>query len=279
MSIPRRIIQLSLSAGGGKARELSPLERAAVTNIRLLHPDWEYILFDDARAGDLVASYCPEYEPVLRAFRYPIQRCDFVRNLAIYFLGGFYFDLDVLLSRPIDPLLSHAAVFPFEQITLNRFLRSLGMDWDVGNYGFGAAARNPFLQAVIENCVLAQRQPVWAQPMIRGARSLLTEYNYVLNTTGPGLVSRTFAERPDLAREVNILFPQDVLERATWHLFGDYGIHLLHSSWRGGGKSLWRRLGYRWDAFSYSRLMPESIRLGPTRTAIASPASTNAQMI
>ena len=32
--------------------------------------------------------------------------------------------------------------FPFEQLTLNRCLRrDYGMDWEPGNYGFGAIAR------------------------------------------------------------------------------------------------------------------------------------------
>ncbi len=268
MSIPRRIIQLSLSSGNGKARQPSPLEQAAATNVRLLHPDWEYILFDDTQAAEFVANYCPEYEPTLKAFRFPIQRCDFFRNLAVFYLGGFYFDLDLLLSKAVTPLISAAAVFPFEQLTLNRFLRRLGMDWDIGNYAFGAEPGNPFLLAVIENCVRAQRDPGWAQPMVRGAYSLLPSESYVLNTTGPGMMSRTLAERPDLASKVNVLFPPDVCNRATWHLFGDYGIHLMHSSWRRSGK-IRRRLGHLWGKFSYSRLMPESTRLGPTRSVTA----------
>ncbi len=270
MSIPRRIIQLSLSGVSGETRQLSPIERAAVTNIRLLHPKWEYILFDDAQASELVASYCPEYQRILDGFEFPIQRCDLFRNLAIFYLGGFYFDLDVLFSKPLDDLTVKRAVFPFEQLTLNRFLRRLGMDWDIGNYAFGAAAGNRFLGAVIENSVRAQRDRAWARPLIRGACSIVPSDAYVLNTTGPGLMSRTFAERSDLTKEVDILFPDDVCDRTKWHLFGDYGIHLMHSSWRKrGGRKIRRRLGDLWDKFSYSRLMPESIRLGPTRSISA----------
>lgn len=265
MSIPQRIIQLSLSGSAGRPRELSLLERAAAVNLRLLHPKWEYILLDDKQAQELVSNYCPQYHAILQGFRYQIQRCDFIRNLAVYFLGGFYFDLDVILARPLDPLLEYSTVFPFEQLTLNRFLRKLGMDWDLGNYAFGARSGDPFLSAVIENCIRAQREPEWAKPMIRGARSLLGPDTYVLNTTGPGLMTRTFAERSDVVRDIKILFPSDVRDRSCWHLFGEYGVHLMHSSWRGTSK-VRRRLGHLWGAFSYARLMPESNRLGPTRT-------------
>ncbi len=265
MSIPRRIIQVSISATPGKRRQLSPFEKGVVTNLRLLHPDWEYLLLDEDTAPDFIATHCPEYESILRAFRFEVQKWDLLRLLASYFLGGFYFDLDVLLSNSVAPLLGNRAVFPIEQITHNRFLRKLGMDWDVGTYAFGAEARNPFVFGVIENIVRAQRDPAWARPMIRGARSLLGSECYVISTTGPGLVTRTFAERPDLHEHVTILFPRDVRDRKSWHLFGEFGVHLMHGSWRPGGKQLRRRIGWKWNALSYKWLMRESHRLGAER--------------
>src|SRR5947209_1869812 len=208
-----------------------------------------------------------EHRDTFLAFSEPIQRVDFFRYLAVFRLGGFYFDLDVLLGRPLTELLDWESVFPFEQLTLNRYLRShYKMDWELGNYAFGAAAGNPFLGAVIDNCVRSQKDPAWLKPMLRGVRSLRRTEFRVFNTTGPALISRTLAERPDLAAEVKILFPKDVLDRETWHLFGDYGVHLMSNSWRKDGDALWRKLANKLDALSLAAVLPDSVRLGPVRT-------------
>src|SRR6266446_1187968 len=75
--------------------------------------------------------------------------------------------------------------FPFEGLTLSDFLRNQHkMDWEIGNYAFGAAAGHPFLEAVIENCVRAQKDPSWVKHMMRGLPYFLRAEYYVLNTTG-----------------------------------------------------------------------------------------------
>src|SRR4051794_2222648 len=113
MSIPARIIQT------GKVRSLTPLQRAAVANLQLLHPDWEYRYFDDEDVRTFVAAEFPQYQTAFDAFPRTIQRIDFFRYLAVFRLGGFYFDLDVFLSESLVPLTSAGAVFPFEELTLN----------------------------------------------------------------------------------------------------------------------------------------------------------------
>src|SRR2546426_1369956 len=202
--IPTRIIQTA------KHRDLSLKQRAMTTNLRLLNPDYDYLFFDNEDVERFIDREFPQHRHVFDSFRFPIQRCDFFRYLAVYRLGGFYFDLDVLLASELSSLLSNGCVFPFEGLTFSRLLRSYGMDWEIGNYAFGAAAGHPFLEAVIENCVRAQRDPQWVKPMMNGIPRPFRSEFYVLNTTGPGLVSRTLAENPRLAADVTILFPEDV---------------------------------------------------------------------
>ncbi len=76
------------------------LGRASAANTRLLNPDFEYRVFDDPGIDSFVAEHFPQYRRVLDCFQFPIQRYDFFRYLAIYQLGGFYFDTDV--SWPPD---------------------------------------------------------------------------------------------------------------------------------------------------------------------------------
>src|SRR5436190_9078573 len=263
-TIPRQIIQT------GKSRVLTGAAKAAAANLSLLHPDWNFLFFDDADVRKFIAREFPEYESVFNAFPRNIQRYDFFRYLAVYRLGGFYFDLDVFLWQSLDSLLEHDSVFTFEELTVNRHLREQHrMDWELGNYAFGARADSPFLKAVIENCVRAQREPSWVAPMMQGIPRLFRTDLAVLNTTGPGLVTRTFAENPELARDVKVLFPEDVCDSQQWHHFGTYGVHLMEGSWRDRGGFIRRRLACLWEDRLKRRLMPESIRLGKTRSAPA----------
>jgi len=258
--IPRRIIQTA------KHAQLPLLNRAATSSLKLLNPDYEYLFFDDEQVEQFFSREFPEYRSVIDSFQYPIQRFDFFRYLAVYRYGGFYFDVDVLLASELSPLLELGCVFPFEALTVSRFLRDdLGMDWLVGNYAFGAAPGHPFLKAIIENCVRAQQDPSWVKPMMRGSPPFLEDEFFILNATGPGLVSRTLAENGDLANTLTILFPDDICDVGNWSRFGTYGIHLADSSWRPRRTFLHDKFsGYCWRWIQRRRIKGAR-RLGKTR--------------
>jgi hypothetical protein len=139
------------------------------------------------------------------------------------------------------------------------------MDWEIGNYAFGAVPGHPFLAAIIDNCVRAQIDPAWLQPMMTGIpRSFRSEFR-VLNSTGPGLITRTLVERSESARDINVLFPVDVCDERTWHQFGSYGVHLMEASWRGRERWLWHKLAIAWEMRTRRRQLAKSRQLGPTR--------------
>ena len=261
--IPKRIIQT------GKDLHQPLRTQAVMSNIRLLNPDYEYLFFDDEGVETFVKQEFPKYHAVFNSFRYSIQRYDFFRYLAVYRHGGFYFDLDVLLAFGLSSLLCAGCVFPFEGLTFSHFLRdTYKMDWEIGNYAFGAAAGHPFLEAIVENCVRAQKDPDWVKPMMRGLPLLSKADFLVLNTTGPGLVSRTLAENPSLAKAVTILFPDDVCDLRNWNRFGDLGIHLMEGSWRLRGGLVRGRLTQYWENWQLRRLMKQSLSWGKTRRQV-----------
>lgn len=263
-TIPPRIIQTA------RSRNLLPLARAAAKNLQLLHPDWEHLFFDDADVARFIATEFPQYRDVFDAFPRKIQRFDFFRYLAVYRHGGFYFDLDVFLSESLHDLLAHRCVFPFEELTLNAHLRTaFDHDWEIGNYAFGAAPGDPFLAAAIENCVRAQRDRHWPAPMLRGIPALFRRDFEVLNTTGPGLLTRTLVEQPRAAQHVTVLFPTvscDVCDSANWHRFGHYGVHLMEASWRDAGSFLRRKAALLWEGRTRRRQLAQSRARGHTRT-------------
>jgi inositol phosphorylceramide mannosyltransferase catalytic subunit len=260
--IPKRIIQFRI----GKYDQQMLRVQAVTSNIKLLNPDYEYLFFDNAQVEGFIRQKFPQYRAVFESFRFPIQRCDFFRYLAVYHYGGFYFDLDVLLASNLSALLDHSCVFPFEALTLSHFLRNkLGMDWQVGNFAFAAEPGHPFLEAVIKNCVRGQSDPDWVKPMMRGSPPLIKDDYFVINSTGPGLVSRTLAENPELARTVTVLFPEDVCDVRNWNRFGDYGVHLADSSWRTPRSFVRSRFsGYCWRWIQHRRVK-QGLRLGKSR--------------
>jgi glycosyltransferase involved in cell wall biosynthesis len=224
------------------------------------------MFFDEERRQAFIDQEFPEYRKIFDSFQLPIQRYDFFRYLAIYRYGGFYFDLDVILASGISDLLEFSCVFAFEALTINEFLRDhYNMDWEIGNYAFGAAAGHPFLEAIIVNCIRAQKDPGWVRPMMLGLPYLSRASYLVLNTTGPALVSRTLAENPELAKTVKILFPEDVCDVSTWNRFGDFGVHFREGSWRTRGNYIHRRLAQRWEGLIMKRLLKHSRKLGKTR--------------
>ena len=260
--IPKRIIQIW---GGGS--ELPLLARCAMTNVRLLNPDFEYLLFDDHRMEEFIKANCPEYLTLFHSFRFNVQRYDFFRYLAVYHVGGFYFDMDVFLASNLSELLDFDCVFPFEALTISTFLREeCKMDWELGNYAFGATAGHPFLRAVIENCVRAQKDQDWVENMGKSIPRVLREEYHVLYTTGPLLVSRTLAEFPDAAKQVKVLFPEDVCDQKYWNRFGDFGVHLMGGSWRKPKGILRRRLKGFWQSFMWKKLSKVSLQSGKSRS-------------
>jgi hypothetical protein len=259
--ISKRIVQI------GKDVHLPLRNLAMMKSVKLLNPDYEYSFFDNVQQREFVVREFPHHLSVFDSFRFIIQRCDFFRYLAIYRYGGFYFDADILLASSLSDLLENSCVFPYEAITVSNFLRDdLGMDWQIGNYAFGARAGHAFLEAAIENCVRGQRDPNWVKPMMRGSPPFLEDEFFIINSTGPGLVSRTLAENPELAKTVTVLFPDDVCDVRNWNHFGEWGIHLMDSSWRRNDRNFISRKfsGYCWRWIQHNNIK-RAMRLGKSR--------------
>jgi hypothetical protein len=263
--IPNRLIHI-FCPKQGQTDGMPLLCRASRASAEKLNPDFRCELFGRKEMNEFVRTEFPEYEEVFHSFARPIQQFDFFRYLAVYRLGGIYLDLDIFLARGLKPLTKFSCVFPFEELTVNTYLRRrLGIDWELGNYAFGAEAGHPFIKAVIENCVRAQRDPGWGMELLRDIPAPFREQFYVTNTTGPGMVTRTFAENKELQSSVTILCPEDVCDESGWHQVGDYGVHLMNAAWRKRESFIRARLARYWENNLRKRYHAESQRLGPTR--------------
>lgn len=61
----------------------------------------DYVLLTDDDCLAFVENHFPQYLPIYNNFPYKIQQVDMIRYMWLYIYGGFYFDLDVVLQKPI----------------------------------------------------------------------------------------------------------------------------------------------------------------------------------
>ena len=241
--IPKRLIQLWLTPEDAATCQKPPLKllhRKCQQSLLKLHPDFEYCFFSNEDCVEFMKAKWPSFLPLWHHYPRPVQRADFFRVLALYELGGFYFDLDIYFHEPIHALTKHDLVFPAEWVMpedlyQRRHREPLQRRKDlhqVGNYAFGAAPKHWFLRELLEE-MIRRTNEVDMQNLTDAA---------VLFTTGPDMVNAVARRFPnELAKEMVRLKgepsprkPVAVVQwgKKEWFQFGKYGNHLMSSAWR-----------------------------------------------
>jgi mannosyltransferase OCH1-like enzyme/Tfp pilus assembly protein PilF len=162
--IPKRIIQF------WNSRETPPEIEALMQSWRILNPDHEHILFDDASARQFLEDRTSA--DIVRAFdrvKHPAQRADLFRLGYLAQEGGFYVDAD-------DRCLGHIGLLFPNDVALAVYQENYGT---VANNVLGAANGHPVILRALELAVKA---------VLRGDNDI------VWLSTGPGLLTRAFAQ-------------------------------------------------------------------------------------
>jgi len=207
-----------------------------------LHPRWEVLFFSDGDCRDFVRAHCPAYADLYDWYPRAVLKADFFRVLAVYQLGGFYFDSDVWLVKNLEPLRRSRALFPWEwEMPRKEFTKRYPPErlerverWQVGNYAFGAEAGHPFLRAVLDEMVRRT-----AQLDVENCTDL-----DVLQSTGPDVVTTVYYRHREHWTNVEVMpgapslpGPQPPVGGGyprEWQRFGSYGTHLLNGGWLNG---------------------------------------------
>jgi hypothetical protein len=235
--IPRRIIQT------WKSCDLPAHYRSYRRRLQALHPEYELLLFTDEEMAAFVAREYPEFRQTFDQLPKVVSKTDLFRLLAVHRLGGFYLDLDVLVVRSFEPLRAYECVFPFERQADPYFCAEFRELECLGQFAFSAAAGHPFPLACAQNIRRAVTEPHWARiPPPEVTRGFLGMFGDdrslpIYYTTGPVLVTRTYAERTDLRSGVTVLYACEEGNRRylNW-CFGIYGVHTMDGGWRDGPK-------------------------------------------
>jgi len=220
--IPKRIIQV-WKTWSSKTPEMFA---NYTKSIRQLNPEYEYIMFKDEDIDIFLKTNYPDYYKTYLSLPMNIQKVDFARYVLIYHYGGFYFDLDVLGQQPLDNLLHNEIVFPIDEIidgnmcNLKRFAPfcQRGYYFLLGQYGFAAMPRHPFIKELIEG--------IHANLNTYIRRVNFGSNEYVYQTTGPDFVTSKYL---DYSNQKDIV----ILYNGKRQCFGDYAKHYYVGTWKG----------------------------------------------
>ncbi len=163
------------------------------------HPNWDYILWNDQMMDAFVQDEYPSYYDLYQNLPFDIQRWDVIRFLILKDIGGLYIDTDYECLENIEPLIEHArfaiALDPESHYHLIGYPHIL-------NHALMASAPNhPFLNRVI--------QEIFTEKECKA--SLSDKIHYVLETTGPQMMSQLYASlSPDEKSEILLLAPKHV---------------------------------------------------------------------
>ena len=203
-----------------KTLELIPQHHELVLKMRSHNPSIKNLFFTDQTINQFVLMFYPTYHEKFLSFKYPIQRIDFFRYLAIYHYGGLYLDLDMDITCSFDDLDRTKAIFPVE--TKDSETGNIL----VGNYAFYAPANHPFLRHIID-CIVnvpVDEEEIKAAQVGHGDPK---EHVYVYFTTGPELVTRAY--RSYTGDDVTLLEPEGEYKKDC---FGKYGHHKSFGTWK-----------------------------------------------
>ncbi len=144
--IPRKIHQTA------RTKDLSPEEQRLARRLRHHLSGWTYSLWTDADNHDLISRCFPRYLSQYDAIEAGVMKADIARFSALYEQGGFYFDTDYKLLRPIwDDLLAHGCILAIERGCIGRQGRDLtfSADFRLGNAVLAAVPGHPLLAAFV----------------------------------------------------------------------------------------------------------------------------------
>lgn len=207
-------------------KALQDMYQTFYIQLQALHPGWEIMVYDDKDAQRMVAEDYPQWFGQYLAFPRNIQRADVFRLIALHRHGGFYMDTDMHLYRPLDGLLEHTFVLAEEKTLSEAACRQLNHRYPlrIANYMLGAVAGHPFLEEAIVTAMANCKEQV-------------TSEHDILETTGPGMLTRLYHQRKDSYPDILLLKNEKYycLKKCcatpSCH-FGDYAAHLHQGSWR-----------------------------------------------
>lgn len=159
------------------------------------YPDWRYEYWNNTKMNNFVLEHYPEYWNMYKSFPYNVQRWDTIRYLILYKMGGMYVDFDYQSLEPMDILIENReCCFAEEEAYINEKGESVSY---FNNALIFSVPGHPFIKMIIDTIFLETTNlPITLQ-----------KNEYVLNTTGPGMISRLYTVLSPLQKKSIYIIP------------------------------------------------------------------------
>jgi mannosyltransferase OCH1-like enzyme len=209
MAIPKIIHQTY------KDHTLPEIYAKCQTEIKRLHPDFEYRFYTDNDMDKLIKKEFPSYYDKFNELPRMIMKIDMFRYFLMYKYGGIYADMDYLMLKPFD-LFNYNVVLPYNSDNNN----------NLGNCFFASIPNHPYWKQLIDTLFTETRNKI--------------DDGSVLSQTGPSFVTKMWKQYSDTdiytpVRSVfhpksesinNKVYINKIKEE------GSYGMHICTGLWR-----------------------------------------------
>jgi mannosyltransferase OCH1-like enzyme len=221
-SIPRRIHQTA------RTKDLSSEEQRLARRLRRHLPGWSYTLWSDADNRALIARCFPDHLSQYDRIQAGVMKADIARVAALYEQGGFYFDTDYKLVRPIsEVLLMHGCILAIERGSIGAEGSDLrfSADFRLGNAVLAAAPGHRLLADFV-NHIFAQLETA--------PRSEIA----LMKISGPHALTRFYLDSYRRFNDVwlapqSVFLPDLTLGGLSYAAdAATLGVHLCWGSWR-----------------------------------------------
>lgn len=205
------------------------------------YPDWKYILWNESNAEDFINEYYPQYKDLYNQFTYNIQRCDAIRYLFLYKMGGLYVDLDYESIRSIEPLIKERTCCFSEEPEKPASKHKLfvpNLEHYFNNAMIFCMPNHPFMKKIIDSVFTN----------LNNLQSV-NQCEYVMQTTGPWQIMNLYAKLDNTEKQNVHIIPSKYVSPFTYEqsrrfLLGKeqsdelenclqeaYAVHYFFASW------------------------------------------------
>ena len=119
-----------------KTKEIPIQYYKFIENLKQHCSDFNFLFFTDEDILEFMKNKMPQYQKTFGKLSHKIQQLDFFRYLAVYYYGGIYLDLDVLVNHSLKELYDTPEIckFPLESENNNDiYFKKQDVNYILGN--------------------------------------------------------------------------------------------------------------------------------------------------
>lgn len=202
------------------------------------YPDWKYIFWNDQTINSFMQEYYPQYQMDFQRLPYNIQRCDVIRYLILYKMGGMYVDFDYESICSIEPLIKGKTCCFAEDPATHKGLFEYDMPHYFNNAMILSTPQHPFIKKIIGSIFPHESD-----------KYNIHRHDYVLRTTGPWKLMSLYYHLSEREKQDIYLIPKEfvtpfdynqvrrLIEKGEHNeelencLKDAYAVHYFFSSW------------------------------------------------